>query len=252
MHETDSAVLTTLVQVARSPSRMRNGLNKRVARLLLTRTLKPADTSHLGLVPVGTGEGQWLVPLKVLPPEAIAYCVGVGVDASLDVALAQEHGCRVMSFDPTPQAVSYMAELAYDRDRLTFEAIGIWNEDAELRLYEPNQHGVNFSVHDVHDTGRFVETRSKRLRTVMDEQGHDRIDLLKLDVEGAWEPILDDMLASGVRPRALCVEFDSPTTYRRVAAMVRRLDTAGLRLVHFAREDYVFVDKDALQAAARG
>ena len=75
----------------------------------------------------------------------------------------------------------------------------------------------------------------------MAEHGHDRIDLLKLDVEGAWEPILESMLREGIMPRILVVEFDSPTSIGKVRRMVAHLDEAGFALAHFQGEDFLFV-----------
>jgi Methyltransferase FkbM domain len=41
----------------------------------------------------------------------------------------------------------------------------------------------------------------------MRELGHDRIDLLKLDIEGAEFAVLDAVIDGSVRPTVLCVEF---------------------------------------------
>ena len=42
----------------------------------------------------------------------------------------------------------------------------------------------------------------------MDNNGHQTIDLLKLDIEGAEVKVLEQMLNDKIYPKFLCVEFD--------------------------------------------
>lgn len=75
----------------------------------------------------------------------------------------------------------------------------------------------------------------------MRELGHDRIDLLKVDVEGAWKEIIDSMVADDIRPSIFCVEFDSPTSTLKVARTIRELKRIGLELADIDRDNYLFV-----------
>jgi len=49
--------------------------------------------------------------------------------------------------------------------------------------------------------------RFHRLKTVMDNLGHRKIDILKMDIEGAEYKVIDDFLSSGIDVRQLLVEF---------------------------------------------
>ena len=42
----------------------------------------------------------------------------------------------------------------------------------------------------------------------MNKFNHNRIDLLKLDIEGAEIVVLHDMLVNEIYPKYLCIEFD--------------------------------------------
>ena len=144
-----------------------------------------------------------------------------------------------------------MRSLDYDRKRLTFEPYGVWSENTTLRFYQPAvAEKVNWSVLDLHATGEYFEAECKTLSTLMTDHGHDHLDLLKLDVEGAWQPILDSMLAENIIPTVLAVEFDSPTSVGKVRRMVGRLEQAGLRLAHFEREDFLFIASQTLAHVA--
>ena len=223
--------------------RVRNGLNKRLARQVLPLFLRPVD-SDLGLEPLGDGDGAWVVPTRIIQPDWVCYCIGVGENASFDVALTQRFGCQVFSFDPTPRSIEYMRTLPYDRQRLRFMPVGVWNDDVDLRFYAPaNRRHANWSVVDLHGTGDYFTATCKRLRTIMREQGHSRIDLLKMDIEGSWYEVLKELLRENIRVSVLCVEFDSPTSLSKLRWAVRELSAIGMCLVHFERENFVFVDR---------
>lgn len=201
----------------------------------------PIPTSDLPLTRVGSAEDARMVPVGLLEEGFVCYCIGVGDRVTFDLDLV-ERGCRVFAFDPTPESIEYMKRVDYDEERLTFEPYGVWSENTTLRFFAPAASGgVNWSVVDLHSTGEYFTAECKTLSTLMAEHGHDRIDLLKLDVEGAWEPILDSMLRDGIRPRILVVEFDSPTSIGKIRRMVARLDKAGFALGHFRGEDFLFV-----------
>ena len=221
-----------------SLTRLRNGAVKRVARGVLPRVLRQNANGHR-LVTVGSGEDARKLPVDLLPPGAICYLVGVGDSISLDLELA-ERGCAVHAFDPTPKSIDYVERLRTPAS-FSFHPVGVWTENTTLKFYAPAGTSANWSVLDLHETGDYFTAECRSLRTLMTEQGHDQLDLLKLDIEGAWEPVLDSMLDEGITPTVLAVEFDSPTSIRKVRRMVNRLSRAGLELAHFDREDYVFV-----------
>lgn len=46
------------------------------------------------------------------------------------------------------------------------------------------------------------------IKNIMKLHNHDHIDLLKIDIEGAENVVLDQMLDDEIYPKYLCVEFD--------------------------------------------
>jgi FkbM family methyltransferase len=177
----------------------------------------------------------------------VAYCIGVGTNATFDLGLAAA-GYEVHSFDPTPRALIYAEQERLGERGVRFHPVGIWNEPKSLRFFAPsNRQHVNYSVVDLHGTGDYIESACERLPDVMRRLGHSELKLLKLDVEGSWRPILDDMIDTGIRPKQLCVEFDSPTSTRKILSMVQKLEHVGYTVVWFERENFLFVLKSELE-----
>ena len=58
----------------------------------------------------------------------------------------------------------------------------------------------------------------RTIRSVMRQYGHDHIDVLKLNVEGAEDAILQSVLDAGVRPSAILVTWEG---HARLAKAMR-------------------------------
>jgi len=54
----------------------------------------------------------------------------------------------------------------------------------------------------------YYEVHVDTIKNIMDNNGHQTIDLLKLDIEGAEVKVLEQMLNDKIYPKFLCVEFD--------------------------------------------
>jgi hypothetical protein len=73
------------------------------------------------------------------------------------------------------------------------------------------------------------------VKNIMTTLGHSHIDLLKMDIEGAEIVALTQMLADGVHPKYLCVEFDlflkGRDNENKTSQIISKLQTAGYKMV---------------------
>jgi len=234
-----------LRRIAAVPRLVYRKVNKVAVHLLGPIVWKPSK-HRLRLERLGTGDGEWILPVDCLDGSSICYCVGVGNNASLDFGLVKQFHCSVFSFDPTPAAAAYMEQAEYDRSKLRFLPVGIWDEDTSLRLYMPANNEVILSVFDLKGTGRYFVCECQKLSTIMRSLGHTRIDLLKLDIEGAWQQVVRNIVEENISVSMMCVEFDSPTSLVKVSRAIRMLRQLGLELVYFEKDNYLFVQKHML------
>jgi FkbM family methyltransferase len=159
------------------------------------------------MVRIGTEYGGWAVPGSLIEASWTVYCGGVGLDATFDLGLTERYGCAVHAFDPTPSTIEYVKSLNADPSTFIFHQCALWSEDGELHLFSPDYSDSNFSATNLHGTSTGFTAQSRSLQSLMRELGHDRIDLLKLDIEGAEFAVLDAVIDGWVRPTVLCVEF---------------------------------------------
>ena len=183
------------------------------------------------MVRLGSDYGGWLIPVNYLSKGDVCYAVGVGEDASFDIALARELGCEVHSFDPTPRAVDYMGDLE-PIPGVEFHPIGVWKEDGQIQFYAPaTDSHVSHSAVNIQRSEKSFFARVRTISSLMEQLGHSEIALLKLDIEGAEYEVLDQMLNTSIRPGVLLVEFDQPTPVRETLRMRNRLGAEGYELI---------------------
>ncbi len=200
------------------------------------------------LVRLGTQYGGWVIPHGAVHAASVVWCAGAGEDISFDLALIARYGCRVHCIDPTPRAIAHVEALAQKAgrgeamaingkaehtygcvstevlERLQFHPIGLWDRDDTLRFFAPRRRDhVSHSAVNLQGTSTYFEAPCRSPRSLMQELQQERIDLLKLDIEGAEHAVLDHLLDERIFPTVLCVEFDYAARGNRKREAVRRL-----------------------------
>ena len=225
----------------------------------------------------GTAYGGFYYPenLDYLSERSIVYCVGAGEDISHDLELGHQLGGNVYIFDPTPRAITHAEYIKAlldgreaqrpspnfgggDRDyldkivstqmeakRVHFYDYGLFTEDKMMKFHFPSvkEHVSMSLLADYPGRGDdFTIVEVKKLSTIMRELGHDRIDLLKLDIEGCECEVLDQMLEEQIFPTYLGVDFDSLNTDREKSMRtINKLQKSGYVLMHQDGPDMSFM-----------
>jgi len=225
--------------------RIWRGINKCSVRAVPLSMLGGVSRS-VPVVALGEGDGQWDVPDNLIDQSWVCYSIGVGRNATFEMALCEKYSCPVSSFDPTPSSIDYVKQLSPVRFR--FVPWAIWVHDGHLDFYSQDlNNNVNLSVVDSGRGEKLYQVECHRLKTAMEQLGDSRLDLLKIDIEGAWLPVIQDLVTAEISPRVLCVEFDSPTSIWRVRQAVTELTKINLCLVQRRRDNYLFVERSLLE-----
>ncbi len=209
-----------------------------IGRVRLHAWLRPL--AHDELVRLGSDYGGWIIPRRLLRPGAICYCAGVGEDATFDLELIR-HGCLVVSIDPTPRAIQYGESIARQEPRFNLVPLGLWSTPTVLRFYAPRDPThVSHSIVNLQASTTYFEAQCTTVRSLAEKLGHDHLDLLKLDIEGAEFEVLTSVLRGGPLPGTICVEFDQPSPMATVRRTVRDLSKAGYKPVAIERWNVTF------------
>lgn len=205
---------------------------------------------------LGTPYGGWIIPKNILNADSVCYLVGAGEDVSFDLAVAAAFGCPVHIFDPTPRAVAHVELLKQNlaksiptpcatspggfysvypphiADLIHMHPIGIWNEDTQLRFFTPaNEAYVSHSIVNLQQTENFIEVPVRRLDSMMRELGHQRINLLKIDIEGAEYQVIESIIQTKTAVDILCIEFDESSANHFDGKYLTRIEQALFSLI---------------------
>lgn len=200
---------------------------------------------------LGSDYGGWYVPTYDLDPDSVVYSAGIGQDISFDKALIAYCGCSVHGFDPTPAAIDFVAAKFKNQSlpqQFKFEPVGLWDSETELKLYAPKTRGWvgSYSALNLQGTGEqeSISVPVKRLSTLMRKNRHTRIDLLKMDIEGAEYRVIDEIIANKIPIRWLCIEFDQPVPFWTTNRALKRLKESGYQLCKVDRWNFVFKNRN--------
>ena len=153
--------------------------------------------------------GQYKLLPEKISSNSIVYSGGVAESISFDEQISKKFNCDVYMFDPTKKSNEFMRN--NNNPKLKFYNIGVWIEDGNIKFYHPNNpENADLSATNFFKSETFVELPCKTITSIMKEHGHKKIDVLKIDIEGAAFEVLNDLLDNNVYPKQLIVELERP------------------------------------------
>jgi FkbM family methyltransferase len=214
----------------------------------LRSSVRLADYGNI--VRIGSDYGGWAVPADRLGPDSICYCVGIGDDTTFDYGLIERYGCSVHSFDPTPVALDYVSKLK-PSPQFHFHPVGLWSADGELLFHAPqNPAHASYSALNLQATRQTVRCPVRKLSTLMSELGHEHIDLLKMDIEGAEFEVIDSLLRRALPVDTICVEFHRDVAgVRKIVDVIERLQAHGWVPIFAERWNVTFTRLTLLESS---
>ena len=233
---------------------------------------------------LGTEYGGWsLVDDPQLYGSTI-ISAGLGEDASFDIEFAAKFGARIIIVDPTPRSVAHFRKIetrlgmkrtipygnlgcqpieSYDlssvsTSNLSLVEKALWNKSTTLKFFSPvNPRNVSHSIVNYQQQYRTdsesIEVPTTTVIDLIDDfnlQGEE-IPLIKLDIEGAEIEVIEHMMALGIQPRQILVEFDelnvgSERGFTRVSKIDSLLVEAGYKMLQTnGQADFLYF-KDGL------
>lgn len=182
------------------------------------------------MIKLGTNYGGWFIPsINTLSSDSIIISVGVGEDISFDLHINHLYRSKIILIDPTNKAIKHFNEISnkneltgniqsdyleniknldVDFSKFIYIPKGLWIENTKLKFYKQSN--------PLYVSQSFIENMFSTEYDIVDtitfnqliELYGSKIDLLKLDIEGAEVSVLNQMLDLEIYPKYLLVEFD--------------------------------------------
>jgi len=199
---------------------------------------------------LGNEHARWCVCPSHLTPRSIIYSFGVGEEISFDLELINKFGVCVHAFDPTPRSIQWVRAQAILRE-FVFHEFGIADFDGTCQFAPPeNSSHVSHSMIRKNMSNSSIQMPVLRLATIMEKLGHDHIDVLKMDIEGAEYGVIADLLSCEIRVDQLLVEFHHrwpEVGLDKTRRAIHELNERGYRIFNISPngEEYSFLRMDS-------
>jgi FkbM family methyltransferase len=196
---------------------------------------------------VGAG---FFVHEGAMSADSVVYSFGVGEDISFDNELIKNFNCKIYAFDPTPRSIDFV-EKQPRSDNFVFYPYGLYNKDGFLKFYLPENpsyvSGTSYNRWNYDEKViKPIDVPVKRFSTIINELGHKKIDILKMDIEGSEYDVMDDILNSGVNISQILVEVHHRFPgmgIKKTVELVNKLNSAGYKIAKISdnHEEYSFI-----------
>ena len=191
------------------------------------------------------GNHGWVVDYSKLNSNSVVYSVGVGSNIDFDLALIEELKLAVYAFDPTPRSIEWIKKQSLSKS-FKFIPVGLGSNDGEMEFFPPRKESsTHFSPIDRYDNlgVETIKAPVKTLKSLAQEFGHQTIDLLKMDIEGAEYDVIDNLEEQGVEINQILIEFHH--MYKGISLddtknAIDKLRKLGFELFHISDRTYEF------------
>ena len=159
-------------------------------------------------ITLGNPGAAWTICPEFLNENSIVYSFGIGYDVSFDLEIINNLDLKIYAFDPTPKSIEWIKNQNLTK-QFVLKEYGLADFDGKAKFHPPeNPDYVSATMLDrpaTEDEAYKVEVKS--LKTIMGELRHEKIDILKMDIEGGEYAVVDNIISSGIKPTQLLIEF---------------------------------------------
>ena len=221
---------------------------KRLTKVLLRQDIMPSIQYKCQTRRFGSLFCGWCINTDILNSNSMIYSFGVGQDVSFDIELIQSIGATIHAFDPTPKSIDWIKKQSLP-DRFIMHEYGICDFDGSIQFNPPvNAKNVSHTILDRPQTkAQAISVPVMRLTTIMKKLNHSKIDMIKMDIEGAEYRVIDDIANTQIRPKQLLIEFHHRFTgigISQTKKTLHKLQEMNYRLfsVSESGEEYSFIN----------
>jgi FkbM family methyltransferase len=151
---------------------------------------------------------------KDLPKNSLVYSFGISKDIDFEKQIINSKNCKVYAYDPTPSSkvftLNEIKKLELE-NMFFFKQEGLWVEDNIQKFFTTDDSSDEGSLTNLKQSDSSYEVQCHTLETLMGNNGHQSIDLLKMDIEGAAIKVLRSWIDMGTYiPSSIACELELP------------------------------------------
>lgn len=182
--------------------------------------------------------------------------VGCGYEAEFSVSMIARYNLKAFAVDPTKKHAPYLQEIEKkEKGKFKHLALAVAPENGRIIFNESVSHEsgsvLTEHVNIRQDEIRSYEVECVNLKGLVDKTGLQKIDLLKLDIEGLEYNLLSRVSEDDLKPfRQIFVEFHHktvpPYSRRHSKEIVKHICSKGFSAFTADGRNYLFYNEDGI------
>jgi FkbM family methyltransferase len=211
----------------------------RIRKVLIGRDFYQSRQVRRPRMKYGKRFTDWTFCPQFLDSDSVVYSFGVGEDLSFDLQLIENFQLKIDAFDPSPRSIEWVKRQDLPGG-IRFHPYGVAGSDGELTFTEPAEPGAHslriISPDQQPEAGLNRHVLPVfRLPTIQRKLGHRKIDLLKMDIEGAEYEVIQDIVSSPQPITQVLVEFHHRFPHfgiEKTKQAISMMNKAGYMIFH--------------------
>lgn len=219
----------------------------RFRKLLIGKDVYYCKQINIPFERIGNKGADFAINLNTINKDSIIYSFGIGQDISFDLGVIQKTQATILAFDPTPRSKKWLETQDLPSKFKYFE-IGLAPYDGIATFETPLEEShVSFKITNSSNTSENnINAQVRKLATLMKQNNHHQLDVLKIDIEGAEYDVIKNILEEKIEIKQILIEVHHRFNEYQVKStkeLVKRLKENNYKIFYVSPsgEEFSFI-----------
>ena len=143
---------------------------------------------------------------KLKKKELNIISAGVGSDISFEEKIIQNFTVKtIILVDPGEDSKNFVSS----KKKILFEKAALFTEEKKMKIYKKTGN-KNLSLDNLFNSDQYEWVNTITINQIMEKYNINKLDIMKLDVEGVADKVIIDCLEKNIFPDQICFELERP------------------------------------------